>query len=132
MYLTVSKCRTWEDYHNSYPLIDVMLIADVFESFRNTYNKHYGFDPAHCYTAPGLSWKAALKMTVVTLDLITDIDQHLFIEAGFPGGIVVISRHGLANFTWLAPIMTCLIMILVNVNNTWFTSPNLLSEWANG
>ena len=75
-------------------MTDVLLLADVFESFRNTCVKNYDLDPAHCYTAPGLSWQAALKMTDVTLDLLTDIDMHLFIEAG----VAVIShRHGQAN-----------------------------------
>ena len=86
------------DYHNFYLLTDVLLLADVFESFRNTCVKNYDLDPAHCYTAPGLSWQAALKMTGVTLDLLTDIDMHLFIEAGIRGGVAVIShRHGQAN-----------------------------------
>ena len=45
-----------------------------------------------------LSWQAALTMTVITLDLLADIDKHLFIEAGIRGGVVVIShRHGQAN-----------------------------------
>ena len=86
------------DYHNFYLLTDVLLLADVFESFRNTCISNYDLDPAHCYTAPGLSWQAALKMTGITLDLLTDIDMHLFIEAGIRGGVAVIShRHGQAN-----------------------------------
>ena len=81
------------DFHNMYLSTDVLLLADVFESFRDTCMKHYQLDPAHNYTAPGLSWQAALKMTNVKLELLTDIDQHLFIEAGIRGGVAVISHR---------------------------------------
>ena len=39
-----------------------------------------------------------LKMTGIKLDLISDIDMHLFIEKGMRGGISYISeRHSKAN-----------------------------------
>jgi len=47
----------------------------------------YGLDPAHYYTAPGLTWDATLKFTEVELELLTVIDQVLFIERGIRGGI---------------------------------------------
>ena len=37
-------------------------------------------DPCHCFSLPGLSWDAMLKMTGIELELISDIDMHLFIE----------------------------------------------------
>ena len=58
----------------------------------------YGLDPAHYYTSPGLSWDALLKKTGVELELLTDYDQHLFIEKGLRGGIsMVTKRHAKAN-----------------------------------
>ena len=70
------------DYHNFYLLTDVLLMADVFENFRDVCLQHYGLDPAQNYTSPGLSWRTALKMMDVELDLLTDTDQHLFIKEG--------------------------------------------------
>ena len=81
------------EYHDFYLLCDVLLLADVFETFRDTCKRNYDLDPAHFYTAPGLSWQAALKMTGVTLELLTDIDQHLFIEAGIRGGVSTITHR---------------------------------------
>ena len=75
-------------YHNFYLLTDVLLLANVFENFRDMCLQNYCLDPSHNYTSPGLSWQAALKMTDVELNLFTDIDQHLFIEEGFTGGVM--------------------------------------------
>ena len=58
----------------------------------------YGLDPRHYFSSPGLSWDAMLKMTGIELELISDIDMHLFIEKGMRGGITYITkRHGKAN-----------------------------------
>ena len=38
--------------------------------------------PCHYFSSPGLSWDAILKMTGIELELISDIDMHLFIEIG--------------------------------------------------
>ena len=55
--------------------------------------KHYSLDPAHYFTSPGLSWDALLKKTGVVLELLTDYDQHLFIEKGMRGGISIVSKR---------------------------------------
>ena len=81
------------DYQNFYLLIDVLLLADVFENFRDVCLQHYGLDLAHNYTSPGLSWQVALKMMDVELDLLTDIDQHLFIKEEIREGVAIISRR---------------------------------------
>ena len=92
------ECRTLGDYTDLYSRTDVLLLADVFENFRKTCQKQYGLDPAHYYTSPGLSWDALLKKTRVELELLTDYDQHLFIEKGVRGGISMVSkRHARAN-----------------------------------
>lgn len=74
---------TLGDYSDIYLKTDVLLLADVFESFRETCIKAYGgLDPAHYYTSPGLSWDAMLKHTNINLHLLTDIDMLLFVERG--------------------------------------------------
>ena len=40
----------------------------------------YELDPAHFLTAPGLTWKAALKKINVKLELLTDNDMLLMFE----------------------------------------------------
>ena len=67
------------------------MLADVFENFKGICLNYDKLDPAHFYTAPGLSWAVCLKMKNVELQLITDIDMHLCLEAGLRGGVSVIS-----------------------------------------
>ncbi len=86
-------CGNLGDYCDLYNRTDVLLLADVFENFRKTCMKQYGLDPAQYYTSPGLSWDALLKKTGVELELLTDYDQHLFIEKGMRGGISMVSKR---------------------------------------
>ena len=74
------------DYHDLYLRKDVLVLADVFEKFTSESLKFYKLDPSHYFSSPGLSWDAVLKMTGITLELISDIGKHLFIEKGLCGG----------------------------------------------
>ena len=86
------------EYHDLYLKSDILLLADVFENFREGCLEYYGLDPTHYITTPGLSWDAMLKMTSTNLELITDIDMLLFVEKGMRGGISYIAnRHARAN-----------------------------------
>ena len=90
--------NTMSDYHDLYLKTDVLLLANVFEKFINTCLDYYGLDPCHCFSSPGLSWDAMLKMTGIKLGLISDVNMHLFIGKEMRGGISYIAeRHSKAN-----------------------------------
>ena len=97
--------KNLDDYHDLYVQSETLLLADVFENFRNMYIKVYELDPVHFLSAPGLAWQACLKKTGVELEWLTDVDMLLMIEKGIlmiekgiRGGIChVILRYAKAN-----------------------------------
>ena len=98
------EMKNLEDYHNLYNRADVLLLADVFENFRDICIKNYKLDPAHYYTAPGFASDAALKITEVELELLSDIDMLLMVEKGIRGGVSMISnryRYSIIINTWV-------------------------------
>ena len=77
---------------------NTLLLADLFENFRNMFINIYELDPAKFLSVPGLAWQAALKKTKVKLDLLTDIDLLLMVEKVIRGGIChSIYRYAKAN-----------------------------------
>ena len=75
-----------EDYHDPYLRTDVVLLANVYEAFRDTCLRYNKLDPAHFYTSPGLACKACLKCTAIKLELLADPDMLLMFEQGIRGG----------------------------------------------
>ena len=85
------------DHHDLHIQNDTSLLADVFENFRNMCIEVYELDPAHFLSPPGLAWQVCLKKTDVKLELLTDVDILLMVEAGVGGGIChAIHRYGKA------------------------------------
>ena len=74
------------EYHDLYVQSDTLLLADVFENFRNMCLEIYELDPVYFVSAPGLAWQACLKKTEVKLELIAHYDMLLMIEKGIRGG----------------------------------------------
>ncbi|XP_018342240.1 PREDICTED: uncharacterized protein LOC108748509 [Trachymyrmex septentrionalis] len=79
--------RTLSEYSDLYLKIDVLLLGDIFENFRESCVASYGLDLAYYYTLPGFTWDAMLKHTGVKFELLTDIDMIMFIERGIRGGL---------------------------------------------
>ena len=110
------EIKTLGCYHDTFLKTDVLLLADVFKTFRNTCLKNYRLDPAHFYTAAGLVWQALLKTATeycehekkckdcqlcpdeFRLELLTDIDILVMFEKGIRGGITqLVKRYAKAN-----------------------------------
>ena len=97
------KLKNLGEYHDLYVQSDTLLLADVFENFRNMCNKVYELDPAHSLSLPGLAWQACLKKTNVKLELLTDYDMLLMVEEGIRGEIChAIHRHAKANYKYMS------------------------------
>ena len=118
------EMETLQDYHDLYLKTDVLLLADIFENFRDVCQENYGLDPAWYYTAPGLAWDAALKVTKVELKLLADPYMLLMIEKAIRGGVSMIStRYGKANNPYMGdsydPNQPTKYISYLNANNLY-------------
>ena len=99
--MTNKEIKSYEnlgEYHDLHVQCNILLLADVFENFRDKFIEIYELDLAHFLSAPGLAWLACLKKTKVELELLTDIDMLLMVEKGTGGGICqAIHRHAKSN-----------------------------------
>ena len=88
--------------HNVYAQSDTLLLADVFENFRNICLDEYRLDPAHFLTAAGLAWLACLKKTGVKLELLTNYCMLLMVEKEIRGGFCQVThRYAKANNNYM-------------------------------
>ena len=81
--------KTMKDDHDLYLKCDALLLADVFENFRNNSLNNHGLCPSHYWTALALSWDAMLNMTKIKLELISDSDMYIFFEKGMRRGVCI-------------------------------------------
>ena len=90
--------KNLDEYHDLYVETDTLLLADVYEKFRDKCIEIHGLDPSYFLSAPGLAWQACLKKREVKLELLTDVDMLLMIESGVRGGICQsLHRYAKAN-----------------------------------
>ncbi|XP_035716141.1 uncharacterized protein LOC118439162 [Folsomia candida] len=64
-----TECTDLGSYHDIYLTTDVLLLACVFESYRDMAISNFKLDPCHYFSLPGFSWDAALLSTKVKLEL---------------------------------------------------------------
>ena len=81
------KNKNLGDYHDFHVQSDTLLLACLFENFRNRCIKVYELNPAHFLSTSGLAWQICLKKTDVKLELLTGPDMLLMVEKGIRGGI---------------------------------------------
>ena len=98
----IFKLDNLGDYHDLYVQSDTLLLADVFENFRDVCIKVYELDPTHFVSLPGLAWQACLKKSNIKLELLADYEMLLMVEEGIRGGIChSIHRYVKANNEYL-------------------------------
>jgi len=89
------NCQNLVDYAKSYCKIDTILLAEVFQKFREDMHKFSGLDPAHYISLLSYSYDSMLKMTNCEIQLPSDINMVQFIESGKRGGVAFIGSQKL-------------------------------------
>ena len=62
------------DWHDFYLMLDVTLLADVMEQFRELARNGFGVDPLNFFTGSSCFYHAALCKSKVELELLHDIE----------------------------------------------------------
>ncbi|PAA84795.1 hypothetical protein BOX15_Mlig012932g3 [Macrostomum lignano] len=86
-------CANLRDYLTAYLLLDVLLLCDVFESFRRTAIREYGLDVCHFLGSPMYSLAACLLKVKKPIELFTDARMYSEVEASIRGGFSFGTRH---------------------------------------
>lgn len=94
----VFKCTNLLDYTKVYLKIDVQLLCDVFEAFRERWMRIFQLDPAKHISFSQLSFQAMLLKTGANFELLNDVEMYTFFEKGLRGGVAsVMTRFAKAN-----------------------------------
>ena len=116
-------CKSLRSYMELYLKTDVLLLADIFEEFRDVCIRNYGLDPAHYVSAPQLSWDSMLRITDCSLELISDPEMFSCVDAGIRGGVSMITtRLARANNPYMAsfnPSEPTSFIIYLDANNLY-------------
>ncbi|KAL4083532.1 hypothetical protein QTP88_028848 [Uroleucon formosanum] len=108
-------CKTLDEYSDLYLKIDILLLADVLENFRDICLTTYSLDAAYYYTAPGLSFDVCLKFTSIKLEFLSDYDMLLMCEKGNSlYGWAMSEYIPYGGFEWIEPTLDG----LENLNDT--------------
>ncbi|MCL6579441.1 MAG: hypothetical protein K6T73_08670 [Candidatus Bathyarchaeota archaeon] len=80
-------CKTFKDYHDIYLKGDVILLAEVFEKYRDLSMESYGIDPAWYVSGPSFFYNAMMKMCKAKLPIIQDENLYRLVKRNIRGGI---------------------------------------------
>jgi len=69
-----------------YLKIDVILLSEVIQEFREFSLNYYGIEPLWFYGSPGLSQAACLKFTQAKCELLRNNNELLWWESAIRGG----------------------------------------------
>ena len=117
------QCQNLKDYLHVYLLADCLLLADVFENYRDCCLADYRLDPVHYYSSPHFTFDAFLLFTRAKLDFLTEVDQYLFLNKAMWGGLsMVAKRHSKANHPSLSGYDSscpCKFLMFLDSNNLY-------------
>ena len=94
----IFNCKNVQDYLELYLVLDVVLLAAVFDTYRQETYEHMVLDPVHYVSSPSLCFDAMLKITDVRLKTLPSVEMYLWFTKAIRGGLSGTSvRYAYAN-----------------------------------
>jgi hypothetical protein len=90
-------CKTLGEYHDYYLMADVVLLAEVFEEYRNKGLSEWQLDPAQFVTAPSYTHKAFLKDINHPIQVMWEFEMYHFFRDALRGGFCSVGEQMYAN-----------------------------------
>lgn len=87
------------EYTLFYCELDTLLLAEIFEQNRQNVFNFCQLDNSYYLGIPGLAYDAMLKITDISIEKLTDIDQIYFIENGIRGGLSYVNTRYIESTT---------------------------------
>ena len=87
------KCKTIKDYHDIYLKLDVLLLADIIENYRELSIKQMNIDPSYYISTPSFAYDCMLKDTSVKCDPLHDKSMYDMLQRGSIGGICFVGKR---------------------------------------
>lgn len=117
-------CKNMKDYLGIYLSLDVALLADIFEAYRNTSMiENKSIDPAYYISSPSVAYNTFLLQSKVEIALISDLDRFKMFTNGKRGGICNVIRHyAVANNIYLPdfdPTKESVNILYIDANNLY-------------
>ena len=81
------QCKNMLDYLLAYQEMDILLLAEVIQTFRKVIQDAFGLELLHYISLPGLSFDAFLKMSGAKIELLSDPLLFKTIRGAIRGGL---------------------------------------------
>jgi hypothetical protein len=91
------KCSTFKDYHMAYLESDVVLLAEVFENYRESCMKMFGLDPVRFVSVQSMNMTNWLKYSGLTIGVLSDNTMYDFFHSAIRGGMCSVGELTFAN-----------------------------------
>ena len=118
-----------------YLLADCLLLCDVFDNFRSNCLQQYNIDPCYYFSAPHFTFDAFLRHSSLTLELLSDINQYLFIIKGIRGGMSMVSkRYAVTNNKYVEgynSLKSSSFILYLDANNLYGRAMQEYLPWKN-
>ena len=127
--------QIFQDYIEIYLLADCLLLCDVFENFRTNCLEQYSIDLCYYFSAPHFTFNAFLRYSSLTLELLSGINQYLFIIKRIRVGMsMVFKRYALTNNKYVEghnSSKSSSIILYLDANNLYGRAMQEYLPWIN-